>query len=136
VVNFDDHGRVVKKFVHRLVLEAFIGPCPPGMEACHYPDPSRQNNHVGNLRWDTKQENAHDRYRDRLPRTGKRCSQCAMWVPCGDFYADTRAGDGLQSACKSCHNRQNVLTRDVQKKRRVTRAYMRRIRAQTPQRWR
>jgi hypothetical protein len=24
--------------VHRLVLEAFVGPCPEGMEGCHFPD--------------------------------------------------------------------------------------------------
>src|SRR5438445_376100 len=27
--------------VHRLVLLTFVGPCPPGMEACHDPDELR-----------------------------------------------------------------------------------------------
>ena len=45
--------------VHRLVLEAFVGPCPPGMEACHNNDiPS--DNRLENLRWDTKSRNAFD----------------------------------------------------------------------------
>jgi len=45
--------------VHRLVLEAFIGPCPDGMECCHYDgDPS--NNCIENLRWDTRKENIRD----------------------------------------------------------------------------
>lgn len=46
--------------VHRLVLEAFVGPCPPGMEACHE-DGKRMNNFVGNLRWDTNARNHRDR---------------------------------------------------------------------------
>lgn len=46
--------------VHRLVLEAFVGPCPDGMEGCHNDgDPS--HNEVNNLRWDTHRGNAADR---------------------------------------------------------------------------
>ena len=48
------------KYVHRLVLEAFVGPCPEGMEACHN-DGNPSNNHVNNLRWDTQSENMNDR---------------------------------------------------------------------------
>ena len=46
--------------VHRLVLEAFVGPCPPGMECCHN-DGDNTNNRVENLRWDTKRSNRQDR---------------------------------------------------------------------------
>lgn len=52
-------GRQV--YVHRLVLETFIGPCPDGMESCHFPDKSTTNNHLDNLRWGTHQENMIDR---------------------------------------------------------------------------
>lgn len=47
--------------VHALVLEAFVGPCPPGMEARHFPDRDKTKNVVGNLSWGTRQENADDR---------------------------------------------------------------------------
>lgn len=47
------------QYVHRLVLEAFVGPCPDGMEACHGPGGSLDNR-VVNLRWDTSAENNHD----------------------------------------------------------------------------
>lgn len=48
-----------KRYVHRAVLEAFVGPCPDGMEGCHSDgDPS--NNHLGNLRWDTQSGNWAD----------------------------------------------------------------------------
>lgn len=45
--------------VHRLVLEAFVGPCPDGMECCHN-DGDRSNNGLDNLRWDTHSENCQD----------------------------------------------------------------------------
>ena len=54
-------------YVHQLVLMAFVGPCPKGMEACHYPDRSPSNNCAGNLRWGTAVDNAKDR--DKHGRT-------------------------------------------------------------------
>jgi hypothetical protein len=56
-------GRENQCYVHRLILEAFVGPCPPGLEACHGPDPDPSNNRLDNLRWDTRQENQKDRFR-------------------------------------------------------------------------
>lgn len=53
-----------KKFtfrVHQLVLTTFVGPCPDGMEACHFPDRNKSNNALANLRWDTKRANAADK---------------------------------------------------------------------------
>lgn len=48
------------RLVHRLVLEAFVGPCPEGMECRHFPDRNPRNNRRENLRWGTPVENAHD----------------------------------------------------------------------------
>ena len=48
------------RMVHQLVLDAFVGPCPEGMEACHADDDPR-NNHVGNLRWGTRSSNMRER---------------------------------------------------------------------------
>lgn len=53
-------GRSIQVSVHRVVLEAFVGPCPAGMEACHA-NGVRNDNHLENLRWDTKLSNAADR---------------------------------------------------------------------------
>lgn len=48
--------------VHRLVLDAFVGPCPEGMEGCHNNgDP--WDNRVENLRWDTHRNNMRDSMR-------------------------------------------------------------------------
>lgn len=49
------------KAVHRLVLEAFVGP-GDGMDACHA-DGTRDNNRVDNLRWGTRKENMADAIR-------------------------------------------------------------------------
>lgn len=44
---------------HRLVLAAFVGPCPEGMEGCHW-DGNPFNNRLDNLRWDTRKANIAD----------------------------------------------------------------------------
>jgi HNH endonuclease len=54
------NGKRHYRFVHRLVLEAFVGPCPTGMEACHFPDRNPNNNCVENIRWDTRKNNSAD----------------------------------------------------------------------------
>ena len=54
------HGR--KRYVHRLILETFIGPCPSGMEGRHW-DGDPHNNQSGNLLWGTPLENSADRKR-------------------------------------------------------------------------
>jgi hypothetical protein len=48
--------------VHTLVLNAFVGPAPEGMECCHN-DGVASNNLVSNLRWDTRSENVLDCFR-------------------------------------------------------------------------
>lgn len=45
---------------HRLILEAFVGPCPVGMEGCHN-DSNPLNCNLDNLRWDTKAGNDADK---------------------------------------------------------------------------
>jgi len=46
--------------VHILVLTTFVGPCPSGME-CRHIDGNPSNNHVANLAWGTRSENAQDK---------------------------------------------------------------------------
>lgn len=57
--------------VHRLVLTAFVGSCPEGMEACHY-DANRENNRLSNLRWDTRVGNHQDTMRHGHTLAGAR----------------------------------------------------------------
>lgn len=53
-------GEQHKKYVHRLVLEMFVGQPEEGQVACHN-DGNAMNNSVANLRWDTQAENLADR---------------------------------------------------------------------------
>lgn len=56
----DGAGRSHK--VYPLVLAAFVGPRPPGMEACHN-DGDHTNDRLSNLRWDTSSRNTYDSVR-------------------------------------------------------------------------
>jgi hypothetical protein len=53
-------GQGLCLYIHRLVVEAFIGPIPRGMDVCHA-DGNRQNNRLENLRIDTRSGNLADR---------------------------------------------------------------------------
>lgn len=53
-------GTAFTRKVHRLVLEAFVGPCPDGMMCCHA-NGVRNDNRLENLRWDTASANMMDR---------------------------------------------------------------------------
>jgi len=59
-VNLTDKNFRKQFFIHRLVLESFVGKCPENMEACHA-DGNRKNCNLDNLRWDTRSNNALDR---------------------------------------------------------------------------
>ncbi len=47
--------------IHVLVLEAFVGPKPEGMQARHFPDRDKANNRLANLSWGTQEENSTDK---------------------------------------------------------------------------
>jgi len=47
--------------VHRMVLLAFVGPCPDGCESRHFPDQNRANCKLSNLSWATRRVNQRDR---------------------------------------------------------------------------
>lgn len=59
------------RLVHRLVAEAFIGPCPSGHEVCHGQE-GKQNNSIENIRYGTRSDNQLDRRRDGTHITNNR----------------------------------------------------------------
>jgi hypothetical protein len=58
-----DNGRTQCFLVHRLVCEAFHGPCPEGQEVCHGPN-GKQDNRASQLCWGTRSKN-HGEDKDR-----------------------------------------------------------------------
>lgn len=69
--------------VHRMVLEAFVGPCPDGMEALHWDD-DPFNNKLTNLRWGTRSENMRDKVRNGHDHNARRaeCAYGHQLIPC------------------------------------------------------
>jgi hypothetical protein len=59
-VTLSEKGTTATIKLHRLVLEAFIGPRPQGM-VCRHLDGNKLNNRLSNLLWGTPAENAADR---------------------------------------------------------------------------
>ncbi len=71
------NGHTAMLFVHRLVLETFVGPCPDGMVCCHNNgDPT--DNRLENLRWDTHVSNQKDRIAHGTARRGENHSQAKI----------------------------------------------------------
>ena len=66
------------KFVHRVVLETFIGVCPKGYE-CNHKDQQRNNNSLSNLEWVTSSENArHSWEKGRVSLKGEKCGNSKL----------------------------------------------------------
>lgn len=63
--------------VHRLVLQAYVGPCPEGLECCHN-DGNPSNNKLENLRWDTKQNNVKDKRRHGTILSGEKAGSSKL----------------------------------------------------------
>lgn len=90
----------VRKYVHRLVLEAFVGPCPDGMEACHG-DGVRTNNALRNLRWDTRSENHRDKVRHGT-HSETRKTECPMGHPLSSSNNRASMATEGHRACLAC----------------------------------
>lgn len=55
-VTFWESNKAVTRLAHRIVAEAFYGPCPNGYEVNHK-DGNKANNHAGNLEYLTRSDN-------------------------------------------------------------------------------
>lgn len=91
---------VVKSFlIHRLVLEAFVGPRPLGMWACHANDDGRDNR-LENLRWDTPSANSLDCIRNGRHKGANKthCKRGHEFTPDNTY---TRPGTSTRQ-CRSC----------------------------------
>ena len=71
-VTFSRNGKPYYFQTHRLVLEAFVGSCPEGMECRHFPDRNPANNNLSNLSWGTRSKNYDDRRTHETTNDGER----------------------------------------------------------------
>jgi hypothetical protein len=109
--------------VHILVLEAFIGPRPTGMEGCHWND-DPADNRLANLRWDTRSANVLDSIRNGTHAMTNRthCPEGHPYTP-ENTYTYPRGN----RACREC--RRIYRETHAEERRANGRAYMQRRRA-------
>ena len=68
-VHLSKNGHTKMHTVHRLVAEAFLGPCPEGLEVAHN-DGVPTNSRLENLRYATRSDNNKDKVRHGTHRKG------------------------------------------------------------------
>jgi hypothetical protein len=91
-------GRRKLRLVHHLVLEAFVGARPEGMDGCHE-NGIRDDNRVENLRWDTKSGNMKDKVRH-----GTHHEVNKTHCPQGHEYTkDNTSRQNGARRCKTCN---------------------------------
>ena len=95
-------GVCVRKFVHHMVLETFVGPCPEGLKGLHRDD-DPTNNRVDNLYWGTTSQNALDSVRNGTHHHAKKV-ECKR----GHELVAPNLGKSKGRACLAC-NRANTL---------------------------
>jgi len=69
---YDRDGKSKMYQVHRLVLLAFVGPCPLGKLTRHFPNRDPADNRLSNLLWGTPKENQSDRVFHGTDNRGER----------------------------------------------------------------
>jgi hypothetical protein len=107
-------GTVKKKSVHHLVLEAFVGPCPPGLQTLHRDD-DKKNNRLDNLIWGTPKQNRADMHKNGIQPFRKvkvvggaeclQCTKCGAWKPFDQYRnLSTKLASrlGKHSRCRQC----------------------------------
>lgn len=77
VVNFTANGSRKQHFLHKLVLESFVGPRPDGMDACHN-NGNPLDCAIANLRWDTRSGNHKDKRKHGTWQVGERANNVKL----------------------------------------------------------
>jgi hypothetical protein len=96
-------GRSRRRFVHRLVLLAFVGEPRADQEALHG-DGVAGNNNLDNLRWGTRSENLYDRVRHGVHHHAIK-THCPQGHPY-DAVNTYRCKDGRRM-CRTCLRERN-----------------------------
>lgn len=99
-VSLRDTGGTSRQLaVHRVVLDAFVGPRPAGKQAAHWNgDPS--DNRIANLRWASSAENHADRKRHGRVPSGERNAASRLDTAAAKTIKKLR---GLVSAYEVAH---------------------------------
>lgn len=99
-------GDKTYKFVHTLVLEAFVGPRPEGM-MCRHLDGNPKNNRLDNLCWGTAKENSEDRDRHGTTSRGSKSGVAVLHeqdIPIIRFLLRNHQRRGTMSSIARIYN--------------------------------
>lgn len=92
-------GKRRHRFVHQLVLDAFVGPYPDGLDQVRHLDGDPTNNRLDNLRYGTAAENVADMLRHGTQRN-QRKTHCVRGHAFDDQNTYFRPDKGRD--CKRC----------------------------------
>ena len=99
-VMLTDGERRYNAHVHRLMMAAFVGPCPEGMEVCHN-NGVASDNRLENLRYGTRSDNVQDTLRH-----GNHRKVNTTHCPRGHEYddANTYTNPAGRRCCRACRS--------------------------------
>lgn len=106
------YRRFRDKYLHHIVLEAFVGPRPPGMQ-CRHLNGNSLDNRLENLQWGTAREDNYDRVRHGTHQHSRRtrCKHGHLF----DGAILNPDGSVKQRTCSTCQR--NANRRKKEKKR-------------------
>lgn len=99
-VVFQSHGVLKHHYIHRLILEAFVGPCPEGKE-CLHGVAGKNCNLPSNLSWGTRHENMQDQHRDGTILLGTKNPSCSLSEEVVlQIFRESKTGENQKSIAK------------------------------------
>lgn len=96
-VSLSMSGVKKRKFVHRLVAEAFI-PNPDNLPVINHKDENKLNNHVSNLEWCTQKYNVT--YGSAYERRMKKICKPIVCVETGETFSSVKSASEKIGVCK------------------------------------
>lgn len=100
---YDGEGKRSTQRVAILMLTAFVGPCPPGYDCCHWDD-DPSNERLENLRWDTRAANQDDSVRNGHHHMAKltKCVRGHRFSPENTLLYTRKSTGKTRRICREC----------------------------------
>ena len=110
-VRLSEKGRKSRhENIHRLVLEAFVGPAVDGIHAAHG-NGDGTDNRLANLRWETPSENNQDKIDHGTHQSGDRAGTAKLtWEDVDQIRAKRLAGGSVRSIADEFGVCRNTIT--------------------------